>query len=101
MIRLKHLKAYEDKNVPDHIVQEVNDLSAKMLVAFQDVTKNVDSNLVLSALNRLHSLIIIHLVVDDPLHIRSATLCEAKTLIKNVEYFSKVDILKPDSTTQD
>jgi hypothetical protein len=96
MVKLKHLKCYDAALVPDHIVQQVDEACEKMLSAMSIAVGSIDTNILLSAFNRAHAITIMHLISSDPEHLRNATLCEAKTLIKNVEFFSKVEMLPPD-----
>jgi hypothetical protein len=94
MVKLKHLKAYDRNTIPEHIVQEVDDLIEKLAVAVAPFVVSIDSNIILSAFNRLHAGIIVTLISEKHEEIRNATLQEVKGLIGNVEDITGVKILK-------
>jgi hypothetical protein len=96
MVRLKHLKAYERNSCPDHIVHEVDNLMDKMCKALWPILDGADLNIILAAFNRLHASIIVALISEKEGELESATLCEVKGLIGNIEDISGKKVLKND-----
>ena len=92
MVKMKHLKAYERNSCPDHVVQEVDDLMAKLLDAIGPILGGRDANIILSAFNRLHASMIVALISAKKEEIINATHQEVKGLIGNVEDISNIEI---------
>jgi hypothetical protein len=94
MVKLKHIKMYNAKDVPDHLVQEVTALAVKMGIELQLLCKDIPPNLILSALNFTHAAMIKSLVSDDPEELKRAAETEAVTLLKNVEFLLQSEMSK-------
>jgi hypothetical protein len=92
MVKLKHLKAYETKDCPDHIIEEVQALMDKMLYIVAPLMTEISPNIALSAFNRVHAALIVTMISDNPEEIKNAACCEAAGLIGNIEDISKVKI---------
>lgn len=93
MVKLKHLKAYDRNDCPDHVVQEVDDLMDKIICAVSPTLLDVPPNLILSAFNRLHAAVIVTLISSNPEEIRNAVLVEVRGLIGNVEDIAKLKVI--------
>jgi hypothetical protein len=91
MTRLSLIRLYRTEDVPDHILQEVNDLIKKMVAALEKATEGHDTNIVLSAFNRLHAMAITEAITEKGLS--EAARTEAIGLIKNIEHLSGKKII--------
>jgi hypothetical protein len=97
MVKLKHLKAYNTEDVPDHVVEEINHATEALgqalelaIDALNDKLKGdgqevFGANVILCAFNRLHAAMIKHYISDDTEELKVAALVEARTLLKNIE----------------
>jgi hypothetical protein len=90
MVKLKHIKMYDTKDVPDHIDEEVTALAVKIGIEISNLIKDKDTNLILSALNFVHAAMIKNIISDDPDELEKAAYIEALTLIKNIEFLSQI-----------
>jgi len=90
MTKLKLLRLYRTEDVPDHLLQEISDLCAKMVTAIGKVSKGHDSNMILSAYNRVHAAIICEIVAESS--IKDAAQTEAIALVRNIEHLSGQDV---------
>ena len=86
MVKLKHIKMHDTKDVPDHLIHEITSLANELGISFAAITRHKDANVVLSALNFLHAAIIKELISDNPEELQKAGEVEAITLLKNVEF---------------
>jgi|SRR5690349_2474012 len=92
MVKLKHLKAYERSNTPDHLIEEIDALLKKLGDVIEPLLTNIAPNVILSAFNRLHCIILLNLVIDDKESIKSVVGAEVKALIGNIEDISNLEI---------
>lgn len=92
MVKMKHLQLYKSGDVPDHIIQEVDDLMNNLICAMAPLVKDVPPGYILSAFNRIHAAMIFALISESPEELKKAALLEAKGLILNIEDISKVKI---------
>lgn len=93
-MKLRFLSLHNTKDVPDHIMQECHDLARKMYASMLDASVGVDPNIFLGALNFIHAISLIENV--DPSCLDQGTKLAAITLIKNVEFFSKMPMKDED-----
>lgn len=85
MVKLKNLSGKSVCNVQDHIMQEIQDLSVEISKAILPVISDKCPNIVLSALNFVHTGIIKKLVSDDREQLENAVKNEANGLWKNMQ----------------
>ena len=84
-MKLKHLKAYNTNDVPEHITQEINELSAILVQAIKPHLDGRSPNIVLCAFNFLHAGLLKMYVSDKREEIENAARLAAISIIKNVE----------------
>lgn len=92
MTKIPLIKMYKDDEVPDHLLQEVQDLVTEMIKVLHKPCNGKDANVLLSAFNRMHAILIIDLVTERSLS--EAAGAFAVGLIKNVESLSGKKILE-------
>lgn len=92
-MRLKNLKSYDLNDVPDHVIEELKNLTDELATLILPYFQNHDPNLILSALSRLNAISIIMLVSKDPDELKSAARTYAIGLIKNIEQIADIKIL--------
>lgn len=88
------VRLYKTENVPDHLIQEVEEVIKKMTFQFKNILEDHHPNIILSAFNRLHAGLIVHLVDESGLV--DAVRTEAIGLIKNSEHISGKVIMGED-----
>ena len=86
MTKLRNVRLYNANDVPDHIMQEVMELTRKIALAIGTASLDYDYNIILSALNRCHAAMIVQIVTEDGLI--DAARTEAIGLVKNIEHIS-------------
>jgi len=91
---MKMLNEYKMENVPDHLREEFEITLRKMAEAITPIVCETNSNIALSALVHLFALLFTHMISDDPEEIRKGAATCAKNFIKNVEFYTKVDIFE-------
>jgi len=94
MVKLKHISLYKSGHVPDHIVQEIDDLMDNIISVIAPYVKDTPANVILSAFNRLHASMIVALISEKEEDIKNAALLEAKSLMLNIEDIAKVKIFE-------
>ncbi len=92
MTRLKRIGLYNAEDVPDHIIQEVEELNIKLAKAITDACYGHSQNILIAALNRTHAAIICTLVTKEGL--REAARSEAIAIMQNIEHMSGVKIME-------
>ena len=92
MTKLKLIRLYRDNEVPDHILQEVNDLMKKMGESLAVLYADHDINIIISALNRVHAATIVAAITKEGL--ADAAKTEALGLIKNIEHISGLTVFE-------
>jgi len=88
-MKLKSIEIHKVENLPDHIVQEVHDLSNKLGEAVYDLCIQNPSNIVLGALNWTHAAMTNHLVVETDEAIELAARQQAAALYNNIMHCYK------------
>ena len=83
MVKMKDLKMYDTQNIPEHIMQEMTDLAMLLLTEWQEMSKDVHSNIAMGAWNFAHAVILVEALQDHFIH-KGAGMA-ALSLIKNVE----------------
>lgn len=85
--KLQIVRLYKADDVPDHIVQEVADLTQDLLDAFKECKKKYSNPaILLSAFNRIHAMMIMDMITEEGL--QDAVCTEMIGLMKNVEHLS-------------
>lgn len=90
-MKLKSLTGLEVNNIPDHLLEEIVQLSLDLSAATFPHFQGKSPNISLAAFAFLHSAIIRRLVVDDPEQLRNAARLSAKSLVDNLERLIKKD----------
>lgn len=83
-------RMYNINDVPEHIIEEINEVIQNLAVAFGDIIHGKDFNIAMSALNLFHASSIVHFCEKD--HLKQCVETEAIALIKNVEHISQEKI---------
>lgn len=91
-MKLKHLKMYDTRDVPEHLVEEMIKLAKEMLASMQSIVERSDPNVALGALNFLHAAVLNELISDDEEEQTKGALFAAKALIGNVEMLTGIKI---------
>ena len=94
MVKMKMLNEYKMENVSDHLREEFEIVLRKMLEAIVPIVAETNSNIALSALVHAFAIFFTHLISNDPEEIKKAAATCAKNFIKNVEFYTKVDIFE-------
>jgi hypothetical protein len=94
MTKFKIVRLYKTDDVPDHIVEEVNQLVEKLGRAFEAPCRDHDQSIILSAFNRFHAALICSMVTEAGL--AEAVKTEMVGLGKNAEHMSGQKIFRED-----
>lgn len=86
-VKLKNIKMYDTKDVPDHILQEVHDLVGLMFTEFSEMTQDVNSNIVMAAINYFHAIVLMEMITER--NVYEAAQTDAVVLVKNVEFLMR------------
>lgn len=90
MSKLDLVRLYRTEDVPDHVLQEVEDLITKIGEALAPAVKGHSPNIIISAFNRFHAAMIVALISEEGLEAAAQT--EAIGLMKNIEHISGKEI---------
>ena len=93
MVKIRMVNDYDMNDIPDHMREEFLVVVRSLGKAVIPVLNECHPNYALSALVHILAMYLHSSIVDEPEEISRATLVCAKNLIKNVEFYSKVDIL--------
>ena len=85
-MKFKILRLYRDQDIPDHSLQEVQDVTERLGFCVQELSKKHDLNIILSALNRFHAAFIVFAVTKEGLE--DAAQTEAVGLLKNIDHLA-------------
>ncbi len=85
MVKLKALSMHNVENVPDHVLQEMQEFSVKLTMATVPHIESVSPNVALAGLNWMVPCMIKHLVTNDPEELRKAAKMSCIMLLKNME----------------
>jgi hypothetical protein len=83
-MKLKQIQAYQTDDVPDHVLEEIVELSRKLTAAILPLMDNEHPNKSLSAVNFVLAAVTKLLVSDDINEQRRAAFLQAKGIIGNV-----------------
>lgn len=89
-MKLTSVEMYRTEDLPDHVVQEVEDLAVKITKAIAPATHNVSPNILLGALNWVHACVANQLVIDDDKALENASSQQARALYNNILHARKV-----------
>lgn len=92
MTKLRLIRLYNAGDVPDHVLQEVMDLTTQIAHDISESLIGHDGGVILSAFNRFHASMICAMVSESGL--KEAARTEAIGLIKNVEHMSGQSVLE-------
>jgi hypothetical protein len=85
MVKLKMLSLHNVEDVPDHILQEMQDFAAKLTIAVRPFVDSASPNVALAGLNWMLPVMLKHLVSNDPNELRKAARYSCKMLLSNME----------------
>lgn len=85
MTKLKLLSRHKVENVPDHILEEITNSSASLVMRMIPTIDNMPPNIALNAIQWASAVFIKHLVTNNPEELRKAATWAAVELVKNVE----------------
>jgi len=85
MVKLKMLSMHKIENVPDHVIQEMQDFALKLIVEMAKHIDTVQPNIALAALNWAQSVMLKHLVTNNPEELRKAAKFSCAMLLNNME----------------
>ncbi len=95
MTKIRMVRLYKTKDVPDHILEEVEALVKRLAKGLGDICADSSPNIILSAMNRFHALMICGIVADSSL--KEGAQTEAIGLVKNIEHISGQKIFEDDN----
>lgn len=84
-MKLPYIKMYDMSEVPDHIAEEISELSVAILSSMVDLFKDKDPNMILGALNFAHAFMIVHCGSADEKELEKLIKMSAVSLYKNAE----------------
>ncbi len=84
-MKLKPIKAYDVKNTPDHVLEEVKALSKKMIDVLLPALYGISPNLILSSMNVVYVTIIKMVVDNQREELENAAKFYAVSIIKNMQ----------------
>ncbi len=85
MVKLKMLSMHNIESMPDHILQEMQDFSLKLIKATLPYVEETSPNIALAGLNWMLPCMIKNLVTNDPEELRKAAKMSCVMLLKNME----------------
>jgi hypothetical protein len=86
MVKIKHIKAFNMKDCPDNIQEEVNVLYLEMAHALSKICSGKNPNTAIAAFNWMHASYLHTYIEEEPME--KALLEEFKALIGNVGLLS-------------
>ena len=95
-MKFKKLELHDVKAVPDHILEEVEQLTHTLLETISPLLKGVNASVALSAMSKIHALLFFHLSSEDEESIRKNASILSLGFVKNIEQLTNVKILKDD-----
>jgi hypothetical protein len=84
-MKLKSLACFNTNDVPDHVLQEVIDLSTQLIMKIEPLFKDKNPNLILGAFSYAHAALIKIYVADRRDELEHAAKLHAMALIKNMD----------------
>ncbi len=91
MEKIPTISIHNAKDIPDHLLQEVQDVAAEMGKSFEKLFQSHDLNIILSAFSFVHAALVVSIVDEQCLEEAAST--GAIGLIKNIEHMSGQKIL--------
>lgn len=85
MVRLKLLTMHKIDDVPDHILEEMQQFAVKLTLANKPLIENTSPNIALAGLNWMTCVMIKHLVAENPGELRKAAKMSCQMLLNNME----------------
>lgn len=76
---------HKQEDIPDHIIENIKDLTMKIVESLTPILKDYDPNIVLAALGWHHALMIQQLVSDKEEECMKAAKFAAYNLLNDVE----------------
>jgi len=89
MAKLKLLSMHNIKNVPDHLIHEMQDFSIRLTQMMHLYIETVQPNIALAALNWAQACMLKYLVTNDPEELRKAAKMSCSILLNNMEILIK------------
>jgi hypothetical protein len=88
-LKLKSLSFHKVENVPDHVLQEMQEFAAKLTIHNVPLIESVSPNVALAALNWMIPVMIKHLVTNNEEELRKAAKMSCAMLLNNMEILIK------------
>lgn len=84
-MKLKMLSMHKIDNLPDHVLQEMQDFATKLTLINKPHIENVSPNIALAGLNWMTAVMVKYLVTENPDELRKAAKMSALMIINNME----------------
>lgn len=85
MVKLKMLSMHNVENVPDHLLQEMQEFAVKLSMEMIPIIDSVHPNIALAGLNWAQAGMLKHLITNNPDELRKAAKMSCIMLLKNME----------------
>lgn len=79
------------ENVSEHIIEDLKDTIRKIMEQISPIADEVNSNLMISAINHIAAMMVQIYISDDPVEIKKAARNMAVGFLKNVKFYTGVD----------
>ncbi len=84
-MKLRNLSGIKTENAPDHILQEIQNLTEEIGKILLPILRKHNPNIVLSALNFFHVSMIKLLISDNRKELERAVILEGEALFENMK----------------
>jgi hypothetical protein len=92
MVKLRTIQAYELEKVPDHIRQQVENLSIQMATQMAELCSNYEPNICLACIPWVMAALLRSFIVEEEAEVKNATLNIAIAVIRNMEFLTGFSI---------
>ena len=89
-MKLKFLSPISMDKVPDHLIEEINQLAVKMGEALFPLFNHQNPNITMAAMNYVHAALINQLITDDPVEKVKAAKLTALALMRNIQRIAEI-----------
>lgn len=94
MVRMKMINLYKTEDVPDHVIEELKAVIAKIYTALAPIGATTNTNLMLSATNHFMAMLVKMYISENPEEIKRAALNLARGFLGNVKFYTGVDVME-------
>jgi hypothetical protein len=85
MVKLKMLSMHKVENVPDHVLQEMQEFATNLTMSIQPIIESVSPNIALCGLNWMCAVMLKHLITNNPEELRKAAKMSCSMILNNME----------------